>query len=181
MITDAALAFVNIGAPLSLVAAAGVAIPSGIVDMLGVGVGVAPPSIIGNVSLFGQPAAMGVGARPELVVNMGIAAASANAATLKVQFQAAADLGVGGGYQPGPWQTLAETDQLTVAQLAALTEIARFPYLPPFPENLRPRYLRLNFAVLAATNFTAGSIQNALPTLMRDDYFAKNAAKNFTA
>lgn len=181
MFTDASLAFVGIGAPLSLVAGAGVATRSGIIDLLGAGVGVAPPSIIGTTALFGAPAAMGISPRPELVVNVGTAAASANGATLNVQLQAAPDTGAGGNYQPGAWQTLIETGALTVAQLAALTEIARFPWVPPFPENLRPRFLSLNFVVLAATNFSALTIANALVTTMRDDYFAKNAAKNFTA
>lgn len=183
MITDALLNFVPINGNLSLVAGAGVDVPStNIIDLLGLGVGVAPSDRIwGNTTVFGQADAMGVGGmRPELIVNVGTAFVTANSATLNAALQAAVDTGAGGGYLPGTWQTIAETGELTAAQLVAAATIMRMPWLPPFPENLRPRYLRLLFQVPAATNFTAGTIANALVTPCRDDQFQKYAAKNFT-
>lgn len=187
MITDALLNFVPIGGNLSLVAGAGVDIPStNVIDLLGLGVGVAPNSnggnIIGNVTTFGAPDAMGVGGmRPELVVNVGATAfVTANSATLNVALQGAPDTGAGGGYLPGTYQTIAETGELTAAQLTAYQTIMRMPWLPPFPANLRPRFLRLLFQVPTGTNFTAGVIGNALVTPLRDDQFNQFAAKNYT-
>lgn len=180
MRTDAQLAFIPIGSPLSLVAGAGVGVPSGVIDLLGQGAGTAPQNVIGNVILFGAPDAMGVGhLRPELNVTIGTAFTTGNSATLNVALQAAADLGTP-TYQPSTWNTLIETGPIAVANLTANTVIARFPWVPPFPANLRPRYLRLNFAVAAATNFTAGTIGSALVTIVRDDEFQKYGAKNFS-
>lgn len=180
MITDALLNFVGFGG-LSMVAGAGISIPSTPpIDLLGAGVGVAPSNIIGNVATFGAPDAMGVGGmRPELAVTVGIAFVTANGATLNLALQAAPDLGVGGNYQPGTWQTIEETGALTAAQLTALTVIMRLPWVPPFPKNLRPRYLRLLGQVPAGTNFTAGTLGSALVTTVRDDVFNLYAANNY--
>lgn len=183
---DALLAFVPIGGNLSMVAGAGVDVPStNVIDLLGLGVGVVAPSvangnpIIGNVSVFGAPDAGGVGGiRPELNITTGTAfTAGTGTPLLNVQLQAAADDGTG---NPSTYQTLIETGDLTVAQLTANTVIARFPWVPPFPENLRPRFLRLNFAIPAATAFGAGTIASALVTFVRDDWFQRQSAKNFT-
>ena len=180
MRSDALLAFVPIGGNLSLVAGAGIAIPStNVIDLLGAGVGVAPPNIIGNVATFGTDMGIG-GFRPEINAVVGTGLVTANAATLNAALQAAPDTGAGGGYLPGAWQTLAETGALTAAQLAANTVFMRFPWLPAFPANLQPRFLRLLFSPLAATNFTAGTVAAALVTFVRDDQANKFAAKNFT-
>jgi hypothetical protein len=180
MITDRLLAFVPIGAPLSMVAGAGVSVPSGVIDLLGIGVGVAPTSIIGTPATFGAPDAMGVGGlRPELVVAVGTAFVTATAATLNLALQGAPDTGVGGGFLPGTWQTLEETGPLTAAQLTANTVIMRLPWVPPFPFNERPRYLRLLGQMPAATDFTAGTIGYAVVSTVRDDLFNLQAAGNF--
>lgn len=181
MMTDALLAFVGLNGNLSLVAGAGVNIASpGIVDLLGNGVGVAPTSIYGNSSVFGQADAMGVGGeRPELNVTVGTAPTTGNAATLNVALQGAIDTGLAGNYQPGAWNTFAESGAIAVANLTANTVICRLPWLPPFPANLRPRFLRLLFQVPAATNFTAGTIASALVTYVRDDQFNKYQPRNF--
>lgn len=180
MFSDALLSFVPLGAPLSLVAGAGVAIPStNTIDLLGVGVGLAPPSIIGNAAVFGTDMGIG-GLRPELDVAIGTAAVTANAATLNLALQAAPDTGAAGGYLPGTWQTIVETGALTAAQLTANQIIARFPWLPVFPQTLRPRFLRLLAQMPAATNFTAGTINFALVVTVRDDQANKQAAANFS-
>jgi hypothetical protein len=182
MRSDALLAFVPIGSPLSLVGGAGVAIPSpNIIDMLGLGVGVAPSSasIIGNATLFGTDMGVG-GQRPELNVAIGTALTTSTSATLNVALQAAADQGAAGNYQPSTWNTLVETGYMAVGNLTAGAIVARFPWLPAFPANLRPRYLRLLFSPLAATSFTAGTIASALVTTVRDDMAQKFAAKNYT-
>ena len=180
MRSDALLAFVPIGAPLSIVLNSGQNVSSGIIDLLGEGVGLAPTNIIGSqTAIFGQADAMGVGGmRPELNVTVGTAGVGATS-TLNVALQAAADQGAAGGYQPSTWNTLAETGVIAVANLTANTVIARFPWLPPFPANLRPRYLKLLFSV-ATANMTAGTISSAIVTTVRDDQFNKFAAKNFS-
>ena len=63
--------------------------------------------------------------------------------------------------------------------LTANTLIARFPFLPPFPFNLRPRFVRLLFSPSSGGSFTAGTIASALVTLGRDDYSAKYTANNY--
>lgn len=189
MFIDALLSFVPIGGNLSLVGGAGIGIRSSVIDLLGLGVGVAPTErIIGNPTVFGAPDAMGVGGmRPELNVSIGTSLVAVNGALLNVALQAAPDLGVGGGYQPGAWQTLGESGGLTAAQCPANTVVARLPWLPPFPANLRPRFLSLLFSPLpavatpgTAANFSAGTIASALVVPCRDDQFNRYAAKNYS-
>ena len=169
MFVDALLAFVPPGAPLSLVGAAGVSFPTNPYDILGSGAGVATPNIIGNATLFGSDMGIGI-LQPELVVTLGTACATANSATLNVQIQGAPDTGAAGGYVPGAWTTLAETGVLAVAVLTANTRIARFKFPPPaVPQGLRIRFYRLNFAIPAGANFTAGTVANAFVTTVRDD------------
>ena len=189
MISDALLAFVPIGAPLSLVGGAGISIRSQVIDLLGLGVGVAPTErIIGTPTTFGQADAMGVGGlRPELNVTIGTSLVAVNGALLNVALQAAADQGAAGGYQPSTWNTLGESGAISAANAVANTVVARLPWLPPFPANLRPRYLSLLFSPLpavatpgTAANFSAGTIASALVVPCRDDEFQKYAAKNYT-
>lgn len=179
MRVDALLSFIPIGTPLSIAINSGLSVRSGVIDLLGEGQGLAPTNIIGSeTTIFGQADAMGVGGlRPELNVTVGTAGVGATA-TLNVALQAAADLGTP-TYLPSTWNTLAETGVIAVANLTANTVIARFPWLPPFPANLRPRYLSLNFTV-ATANLTAGTISSAIVTFVRDDQFNKYAARNYT-
>jgi hypothetical protein len=175
MILDAQLSFVPIGGNLAIL---GAAVPSpNVIDLLGVGAGVAPPSIFGNTTVFGQADAMGVGgARPELNVTVGTAF-SGGGTSVNVALQGAIDSGVGGGYQPGAWNTFAESGLVLTANLVANAVIFRVPWLPPFPANLRPRFLRLLFT--PAGTYTNGTIASALVTLVRDDQFNRYAARNY--
>lgn len=182
MITDALEQFVPPQAPLSLVAAAGVAIPSpGIIDLLGGGPGTPVTNIVGTAALPGQADARGVGPyRPEIRTVIGTAAANGTGTpSLITALQAAPD---DGANNPGTWQTLAQTAEMLVAQLTAGQIITRFPYLPPFPFNLRPRFLRLLFIVSAAEAFGAGTIawSCVVPPGAADDPFQLQAAKNYT-
>ena len=95
MILDALLNFVPIGGNLSMVGGAGVAIPSpGIIDLLGLGVGVAPTErIIGLPSsgLFGEDSGLGA-IKPQIEVNAGtVAWTTSNGATLNIAVQGAPD------------------------------------------------------------------------------------------
>lgn len=180
MLTDANLALVPFGSGgLSLVGLASAPSP-GVIDILGQGVGTAPQNIFGNTTVFGQADAMGVGEkRMELNVATGNSAFVGVGVSLNVQWQGAIDSGVGGGYQPGTWNTFGESGVIAVGSLTANTIIARLPFLPPFPENLRSRFLRLNF-VMTGGLFTTGIIAFALPVLVRDDQFQRYAARNYS-
>lgn len=166
----------------SLIAGAGVAIPStNVIDLLGLGVGVLNTSIIGGSStaVFGEDIGVGDGLLvPKVQCTVGVAATSGNAATLNVQFQLAIDDGTG---NPGSWVTAMETGELTVAQLTANAVIARFDWPPTRLMTQRPRFARLNYAVLAATAFTAGTISFAGVVPVRDDVSNKQAMANYRA
>ena len=171
MILDALLSFIPIGSPLTITSAA---VPStNVIDLSGAGVGVTPPNIWGTPSVFGAPDAMGVGGpRPELNITVGTAFAGGT--NLNVALQGAID---NGSNQPGTWNTFAESGTILTANLTANTVIFRIPWLPPFPANLRPRFLRLLFT--PSGTFTAGTIASAVVTTVRDDEFQRFAAKNY--
>lgn len=185
MIFDALVSFVPIGGNLSLVAGAGIAVPSpNTLDLLGQGVGQPPGNIIGNAAVFGTDEGVGV-RRPELNITVGTAFTGAAGTTLKVALQAAIDLGAGGNYLPGTWTDIASQDNISLANLVAGTVIFRAPFLPTMPANLRPRFLRLLFSPQLAGltpggSFTAGTISSALVTMVRDDQANKFAARNYT-
>ena len=66
---------------------------------------------------------------------------------------------------------------LTTAQLIANTVIGRLPWLPAWPQNVLPRYLRLLFTPVGT--FTTGVIASAIVTTVRDDQANKYAAANY--
>ncbi len=182
MLTDALLAFVPIGAPLSLIQAQSVATPSGVIDLLGQGLGTAPQGIIGTATVFGTDMGVG-GLRPELNISVGVAFVLAGGATtLKIALQAAPDPGAAGNYTPAnsAYVDIVSQDGILVANLTAGAVPFRSPWLPVMPPGLQPRFLRLLFTSSGVgTGYTAGSIASALVTTVRDDYSAKYAAKNF--
>jgi hypothetical protein len=179
MLTDALLAFLPQGSNLSIVGATGATFPSNVVDLLGVGVGQAPPNIIGTQNAtFGSDTGIGT-ERPLVLVTVGTAFTTADAATLTVQFQGAPDSGAAGGYQPGTWQTFAQSPTLTAAQLTAQQDI-RLDWPAAFPDNEQPRFLRLLFTTAAGTQFTAGTIAYAVVTMARDDQSNKFAQRNYS-
>ncbi len=184
MRTDALVAPIPLSAPLSLVAGAGINIPSNVVDLLGAGVGVSPAStgqIIGTTfnQQFGTDFGIGDD-RLLLDIVIGTGLVTANACTLNLAFQGAPDTGLTGGWLPGAWQTFVESGPLTAAQCAAGTRIARFDWPPSFPENQPPpRFVRLLAQVPAGENFTAGTIAFALATTARDDWAQRYSARNY--
>lgn len=185
MRTDALVTFIPVFAPLSLVAGAGINIPSAVIDLLGLGVGQSPAlngQIIGTTynQQFGTD--FGIGDDRVLMdVVIGAGLVTANASTLNLAMQAAPDTGLTGGWLPGVWQTLVETGPLTAAQCVAGTRIARFDWPPSFPETMPPpRFMRLLAQVPAGENFTAGSIAFALGTSARDDFAQKYAARGYS-
>ena len=148
-----------------------------IVDLAGVGSGVAPNAIFGNASVFG--ADMGVGDGPmnmKAWMVVGTAFVTANSATLNAALQGAID---NGSNAPGAWQTYGETGALTAAQLVANTpfdlSLAR-----AFPQGTLPRFLRLLWQLPAGTSFTAGTIAWASLISTRDSYIARYYPSGFT-
>jgi len=180
MITDALLnVLVPIGTNQSLVAGAGVSIPSvGTLDLLGAGVGVAPPNIIGNATVFGQDSGINA-VPPSLIVTLADALATSNSATLTIAVQGAVDSGSGGGYMPGTWQTFEQSPAITAAQGTAGARVFRLPFPPAFPSSMRPRFIRLLFIVPSATNFTAGSVGSAIITRSPDEHSNRYAPRNY--
>lgn len=181
MLLDALLTFIAPGSPVSLVAGAGVAIPSTqVIDILGLGVGVAPTErIIGNRTVFGEDSGIG-GMKPQVQVNIGTGLVAVGGSTLNVAFQGAPDTGAGGGYLPGAWQTFVETGPMTAAQLAANAICARFDWPPAFPVSFQPRYLRLLFSPSAGGSFSAGTVSSAIVTMDRDDWSEAYMPRNFS-
>lgn len=185
MRTDALVMPVPLSAPLSLVAAAGVNIPSNVIDQLGLGVGQSPAGagqIIGTTfnQQFGTDFGIGDD-RLLLDIVIGVGLVTANACTLNLALQGAPDTGLTGGWLPGTWQTLVETGPLTAAQCVANTRIARFDWPPSFPETMPPpRFIRLLAQVPAAENFSAGTIAFALATSARDDMAQRYAARGYS-
>jgi hypothetical protein len=184
MRTDALVTFIAPGSSLSLVGGAGVNIPTAVIDLLGLGIGVSPASagqIIGNT--FNQEFGIdfGIGSdRLLLDTVVGVALATSNSATLNLALQGAPDTGATGGWLPGTWQTLVETGTLTAAQCAANTRIGRFDWPPSFPETSPPpRFVRLLAQIASGTNFTAGTLLFSVATSARDDFAQKYAARNF--
>lgn len=187
MIFDALVSFVPIGASLSLVGGAGVTFRSGIVDLLGSGVGTAPANIIGTRTVFGTDQGVG-GKRPELNITVGTALAGAVGTTLKVALQAAQDPGAASNYTPSTWIDIDSEDGIGLANVTngagAGAVIFRAPFIPTFPPGFMPRYLSLLFSPQLANAtpsglFTAGTILSALVTMVRDDQANKFAAKNY--
>lgn len=165
MLIDSLLNFAS--TPLSLVGGDGIAIPSQVIDLLGAGVGVAPPNIFGTASVFGMDAGIGF-PREQSQVSVSTAFTTSNAATLNIAFQGAADSGLAGGYLPGTWVTLEETGYQAVGALGLGAIIYRPDWPPAVPPSFKPRFLRLLFQPLAATHFTAGAVL-AISTMGRDD------------
>lgn len=171
---DALLSFVPLGAPLSLIGGNNNSVRSGVIDLLGQGQGTPPQNIIGTTTNFGTDQGIGM-FRPELMVALGNAAVL-GAASYNFALQAAPDAG-SPTWLPGAWTTLGETGQIPIANLTANQVVARFPWLPAFPANLQPRYLSLLMTAVGTP--TAGAINFALVTLVRDDQSNKFAAKNY--
>ncbi len=174
------------GPPVSAVGAAGASIIfPGIVDILGIGVGNAPPSVIGNPAsgFFGQDAGLGIW-KLDIQINIGTAFVTGTAATANFSLQGAPDTGAAGGYQPGTWEDFGETGPKAASELVAATTLGKGVFrmaFPPAPPNtLTPRYYRMIMKVPTATDFTAGTISAAFMVQGRDDFFsAQQAASNF--
>lgn len=141
------------------------------IDLMGVGVGQAPPNYFGvQDAVFGQDIGIGDGMSPPvLVVVVGTGFTTATGATLRVQFQESVDSGAP-SYTPSAWKTVLQTDDLPASALTAGTKIAEMTIPPRYPNAAMPRFLRLNYLLnVAGSSFTAGTIAFAGINTGRDD------------
>lgn len=182
MLDDALVSFLPFGATINLAnLAPGAAVQAPtIFDILGLGVGQSPQAIIGQPgSVFGQDD--GVNMRKMFIqAVVGNAFATADAATLSMQFLGAIDTGAAGGFQPGPFQIFDAVDNIPVASLVAGTPIRMdWPVTPP--SLPKPRFFAMNFQVSAGGIFTAGTISFITVTRGRADISSlKVANSNFS-
>ena len=156
----------------SSLAVAAPGIPSALViDLMGVGVGQAPPNYFGVQSaVFGEDPGIGDGVSPPvLVVIVGTAFTAVAGATLRVQFQESLDSGAP-TYTPLLWKTVVQTDDLPASVLTAGQKIAEFTVPVRYPGQSFPRFIRLNYLLaVAGSSFSAGTIAFAGINTGRDD------------
>lgn len=171
MQVDQQLTFVGLGAAaVSLVGAAGAAVVIGNpLDLLGLGVGVAPQGVIGNPfnGFYGVDPGPGM-LKPTFSGRIGTALATGNAATAEFVLQVAPDTGAAGNYQPGTWEDWVTTGARAVGDFAANSKVRMD--LGPAPNNTPvPRFIRLLLRVPAATNLNAGTMTFAGLVMADDD------------
>jgi len=169
MLLDSLVSFIPINTPLALTT--GTINSSPVIDLLGSGEGTAPANIIGNASLFGANAGIGL-IKPMMEVL--VTTTFVGGTSVQVKYQGAPD--TAGTHLAGSYTTIAETPAIVTASLTAGTRIALWDFFPDVPENLNPRYLRLSFVIVGT--FSAGAVV-APVTLGRDDYSEKFAPSNF--
>lgn len=176
MLIDSLVSFQQ--APLSVVAGAGVDIASGIIDLLGLGVGVEPENIIGNRTVFGTDPGIGW-PRAQAQIMITTALVTANGATMNFAYQGAVDAGAP-TYLPGTWQTIVESGEIAVTDMDAIGDIAwQFDFEPTHPLNFMPRFLRVLAQVPAGTTFSAGGIMIPVTTGL-DQQKNRFTPKNFS-
>ncbi len=175
MLIDSLVSFIPPGSPLSLIAGAGVAVPSNVIDLIGSGVGTTPPNIIGTAALFGTD--LGIGSlKAQLEVLFTTALVAVGGSTLNIAFQLSEDTAV--THLPAAWTTIIETGAIAAASLGLGKIAARFDWPPVFPVTLRPRYARLLFSPSAGGSFSAGAVI-APVTMQRDDWAEAQQPRNY--
>lgn len=147
---------------------AGVTVQIGAVyDFAGVGVGVAPPNIIGSnryAGFYGVDPGAGQ-FKPEIEITFSVAPA-ASAGTYQYALQYAPDTGAAGGYLPGTWENASETNNSAVTEYG-LTNAVRLDLTPAPPNTPQPRYARLVMIPSSGNNMTAGTVNFAGIVLAR--------------
>lgn len=155
MFNDSLISFVPPGSTLSMVGAAGAGIASGIIDLTGAGVGVTPPNIIGDTTVFGGDPGIGW-PRVQAQIMVSTALTTGSGATCNFKYQGAAD---DGSNMPSTWQTIVESGDIDVTDMDAIGDIVwQFDFEPVHPLSFRPRFLRVLAQVSDGDTFTAGAI-----------------------
>lgn len=177
---DARVCFVLPGGAQSLVGGAGAEVQIGVtLDLLGVGVGQAPPSIIGNAfgGFYGVDPGIGK-AKTEIEITFSTAMATGNAATAEFVVQYAPDTGAAGGYAAGTWEDAETTGAHTATEWGTANAV-RMDVPPAPPSTPNPRYVRLILRVPAATNMNAGVVNFAGLVYARTDLVNRFAPNNY--
>ena len=168
---DNQLVFLGLGAaPVSLVGAAGADVPIGsVIDLLGLGSGVAPQGIIGNPfnGFYGVDPGPGQ-LKPTLAGRLGTALATGNGSLAQVVLQVAPDTGAAGGYVPGTWEDWVTTGVRALTDFAANSKI-RMDLAPAPSGTPSPRFIRFLFRPSAAENLSAGTVSFAGFVMADDD------------
>lgn len=150
-----------------------------IYDVTGAGSGNAPPMVFGQTAtggaiLAGFDIGMGDGeVRPTLMMTVGTAFTTGNAATLTVQIQAAID---NGSNAPAAYTTIVETGAFSAAQLVAGATLL-IPVPPTTIGEALPRFYRINYVVGTGV-FSAGTVTSNIlinpPSKLENTLFASN-------
>lgn len=145
------------------------AVSTGVYDTAGLGVGQPVTNRFGIATNFGEDLGGGgpLASAPQLGVFIAQNFAAAGAGTLRVQLQAAVDTNNTG--TPGTWDTIAQTDDIPVAQLVqnAARPLTSFTVPDRYPGQNFPRFYRLNY-IVATGPMTAGQLTAALLTGIDD-------------
>lgn len=180
---DASTTFVQPGGAASLVGAASTTIQiGGIYDLAGVGVGVAPPNIIGSNRLggfYGVDPGSGKG-KPEVEITF--STSPAGSGTFQYALQYAPDTGATGGYQPGTWESAFETNASAATEYTTANAVRMD--VPPAPPNTpQPRYVRIVMIPASGDNMSAGVVSFAGIVMARgSDILAnQNSPSNYQA
>lgn len=156
MLNDALVSF---GSGISVVGGSGAGFASSVIDLLGLGVGVAPVNIIGNRTKFGMDPGIGW-PRAQAGIIATTALATASGATMNFKYQGSEDDAT--THQPTLWRTIVESGELAVTDLDEIATLNaflwQFDFEPTHPLNFMPRYLRVLAQVSAAASFTTGII-----------------------
>lgn len=144
------------------------AVSQGTIDFASLGLNQAVTNKFGIQSTsFGEDIGIGDGVSPpNILCIVGTAFTAGGAGTMTVQLQEAVDTTNTG--VPGTWNTIAQTDALSLAQLIAGQKIAEFTIPPRAPNQNFPRFFRLNY-VVATGPMMAGTIAYAGIITGRDD------------
>ena len=178
---DALTAFVMPGGAQSLVGAAGTLVQIGqTIDLLGAGVGVAPPNIIGNRPSGFYGVNPGIGKfKPEIEVDFSVNPATGNGATIEFALQYAPDTGAVGGYLPGTWEDANTTGFKAATEYTTALPV-KMDVGPAPPNTPTPRFVRLIMRPASGTNLNAGTVNFAGLTIARADLVnAQTAPNNF--
>lgn len=145
------------------------AVSTGTYDTAGLGLGQPVTNRHGTATNFGQDIGGGgpLASAPQLFVGIATAFTAAGAATLRVQLQAAVDVNNTGS--PVTWDTIDQTDDIPVANLAPNPgqPLVSFTVPDRYQGQNFPRFYRLNY-IVATGPMTAGVVNAALVTGIDD-------------
>lgn len=180
MILDSQLIFSgsSLGSTAAGQAITTTAASTNVIDLLGVGSGVASTNRIGNATVFGEDLGIGDGVNIPRV-GVWITQTFSGGTSLNVQFQGAID---NGSNAPGTWTTYDETGALLTAILTTSSStpesgVIRMSWPHRALNAAMPRFIRLNYVVVGT--YSLGAVAAGI-VLGRDDWAAGLYASGFS-